>query len=84
MGDFTFMQRFPTTFSQSNMKHFICIIFLLFLLGSCTYPCGKSDGFIINFINYTEQEVSSYNIKRYSKGTNFSNLVDSLIIDSLN
>lgn len=76
------MQRVAIYCGQSNMKQLTYIVFLLLLLGSCSYPCRKSDGFIINFINYTEQEVSSYNIKRYSKGTNFSNLVDSLIIDA--
>lgn len=64
------------------MKQLTYTIFVLFLLGSCTYPCGKSDGFIINFISYTEQEVSSYTVKRYSKGSNFSNLIDSIIINS--
>lgn len=82
MGSFLFMQRMAIYFSQSNMKQLTYTIFLLLLLGSCSYPCRKSDGFIINFINYTEQEVSSYNIKKYFKGTNFSKLVDSLVIDA--
>lgn len=76
------MQRSVIYTGQTNMKHLSYIIFLLFMLGSCSYPCGKSDGFKINFISYTEQEVSTYTVKRYSKGSNFSNLIDSTIIDS--
>lgn len=64
------------------MKQLAYTIILLFLLGSCTYPCGKSDGFIINFIFYTEQEASTYTVKRYSKGSSFSNLIDSMILDA--
>ncbi len=75
------MQRSVIYTGQTNMKHLSYIIFLLFMLGSCSYPCGKSDGFMLNFISYTEQEVNTYTVKRYSKGTSFINLVDSVIVD---
>ncbi len=64
------------------MKLFSHGFFYILLLGSCTYPCGKSDGFNINFISYTEQEVSTYTLKKYSKGSSFSNFIDSMIVDA--
>lgn len=76
------MQRFPIHISPLIMKQLTFTVSLLLLLRSCTYPCGKSDGFVINFISYTQLEVNSYTVKRYSKGTNFSNLIDSMIINS--
>lgn len=59
-----------------------CYIYFLILFVSCTYPCGKSDGLKISFISYSEQEISSYLVIKYIKGSNFSILVDSLKVDS--
>jgi len=67
---------------QSNMKHLTCIIFLACLFSGCTYPCAKSTGLNINFIAYSNQEINTFTIKKYSKGSNFSNFIDSVIIDS--
>ena len=59
-----------------------CYICFLILFGSCTYPCGKSDGLKISFISFSEQEISSYSVIKYTKGSNFSILIDSIKIDS--
>jgi hypothetical protein len=64
------------------MKHLTYTILFLLLLGSCTYPCGKSDGVRINFVSFSEQEINPFTVKKYSKGSNFAILIDSIKIDS--
>lgn len=64
------------------MKQLTCISLLLLLLGSCSYPCGKSSGLHLNFVSYTKAEINGFNIGRYEKGGNFNNLVSSTSFDS--
>lgn len=64
------------------MKQLYCILFLLLLLGGCTYPCGKSSGLHLNFVSYTKAEINGFSISRYEKGSNFTKLISSASFDS--
>ena len=64
------------------MKQLCSILFLLLLLGSCSYPCGKSSGLHLNFVSYTKAEINGFSISRYEKGSNFSNLISSASFDT--
>jgi hypothetical protein len=76
------MQRFVRLRSQTNMKQLFYILCLMLLLGSCSYPCGKSDGLRINFVSYQPAELYNFSISRYEKGTNFSQLLNTVSFDS--
>lgn len=64
------------------MKHLTYIILFLLLLGSCSYPCGKSSGLHLNFVSYTKAEINGFSISRYEKGSNFNNLISTASFDS--
>jgi hypothetical protein len=76
------MQRFDRSKGQPFMRKLYCILFLLLLLSSCTYPCGKSAGLHLNFVSYTKAEINGFSISRYEKGSNFTNLISSNSFDS--
>ena len=76
------MQRFGLSIGQSFMKQLVYILCLLLLLGSCSYPCGKSSGLRINFVSYQPAELYNFSVSRYEKGTNFSQLLNTVSFDS--
>jgi len=64
------------------MKLLSCILCLCMLLGSCSYPCGKSSGLHLNFVSYTKAEINGFTISRYEKGSNFNTLISSKGFDT--
>lgn len=76
------MQRFCTFQSQPFMKRLNYILILMLAAGSCSYPCGQSEGLRINFVSYQSSELYNFNISRYEKGTNFSQLLNTVSFDS--
>ena len=58
------------------------ILIIALLINACSYDCGKSDGLTINFVGFKPEEVKSYTIKKYVKGSGFSSYIDSLVVDS--
>ena len=64
------------------MKHLYYILILLLAAGSCSYPCGKSDGLRINFVSYQPDQLYNFSISRYQTGTNFSQLLNTMSFDS--
>ena len=68
--------------SQTTMKQLIYLFTLILLFGSCSYPCGKSEGLRLNFVSFAKQEVYNFSISKYAKGSNFTNLISSVSFDS--
>jgi hypothetical protein len=63
------------------MKTLLFYVTVLVSIQSCKYDCARSSGMRINFISFTTQEVNPFTIRKYSKNSDFSNLIDSLIAD---
>jgi hypothetical protein len=76
------MQRFAFSKGQPLMKQLSHILCLMLILGSCSYPCGQSDGLRISFVSYQPTELYNFSISRYEKGTNFSQLLNTVSFDS--
>jgi hypothetical protein len=76
------MQRFDRSKGQPSMKPLFSILFISLLLGSCSYPCGKSSGLHLNFVSYTKAEINGFNISRYEKGSNFNTLISTNSFDT--
>ena len=64
-----------------NMKTLLYIAIVLMSMQSCKYDCARSTGMRINFISYTQQEVYPFTIRKYSRNSNFTQLIDTLIAD---
>jgi len=61
----------------------IALILIVAGLSSCgSYPCAKHPGLQLNFVSFTDTEIESFHIIRYTKGSQFRDKVDSLIVDS--
>jgi hypothetical protein len=53
----------------------------LFFFVSCTYDCARSLGVMPNFISFSEQEVEYFVIRKFEKGSSFSKLIDSIVVN---
>jgi len=76
------MQCFDRSKGQPSMKQLSFIFFLSLVLGSCSYPCGKSEGLRLHFVSYSKQEIYNFSISRYKKGSNFNNHISTVSFDS--
>jgi hypothetical protein len=63
------------------MKALFYFLLFIFSFVSCTYDCARSSGVMANFISFTEQEINSFTIKKYAKGTSFNTFIDSFAVD---
>lgn len=64
------------------MKHLFSFFTIVLLFGSCSYPCGQSEGLHLNFVSFSKQEIYNFSIGKYAKGSNFSNLIGTISFDS--
>lgn len=64
------------------MKYLFIYFAVVLLFGSCSYPCGQSEGLRLNFVSFSKQEIYNFSISKYAKGSNFSNLISTVSFDS--
>jgi hypothetical protein len=65
--------------------YFILSINLFFAVSSCgSYNCGEAEGLRISTISLTPSEIDTIILRKYIKGSAFTNLIDTLIMDSTN
>ncbi|MEO5591666.1 MAG: hypothetical protein ABIR15_20085 [Chitinophagaceae bacterium] len=63
----------------------IVSIVLFFSVSSCgSYDCEESEGLRICTISLTPSEIDTIILRKYTKGSAFTNLIDTLILDSTN
>jgi len=67
---------------SNTLLQFICIIFILSILSSCskTINCDAAEKKYLKTQDFTEQELSRIIFKRYTKNTNFAQLVDTILL----
>jgi hypothetical protein len=63
------------------MKTLFLFAIILISMQACKYDCARSTGMRVNFISFTIQEVRPFTIKKYSKNSNFAQLIDSVLVD---
>ena len=69
---------------MKTIQHLFVICLAGFLFNSCgRYPCGNASSFI-GLVNFTEAESDTIIIRRFSKGTDFTALQDSMVITQFN
>jgi hypothetical protein len=65
--------------------YFIAIIFLFSSVYSCgTYKCSQADGLKICTISLTPEDIDTIILRKFTKGSGFTNKIDTLIMDSTN
>jgi hypothetical protein len=53
------------------------------MLAACEkYPCQRSIGMRLAFVSFTQAQTDTIVVKRFIKGTNFGQLLDSAVVDT--
>ncbi|MFT3935641.1 MAG: hypothetical protein QM726_18580 [Chitinophagaceae bacterium] len=61
----------------------LLVVILIIALSSCySYYCSPAPGLRISTIGFTPSEINKIVLLKYAKGSGFTNLVDTLLIDS--
>ena len=68
---------------MSKNTFYVSALLLMLVLGACEkYPCQRSIGLRTAFVSFTKAETDTIVVKRFVKGTNLGQLLDSAIIDT--
>ncbi|MEO8821772.1 MAG: hypothetical protein ABI267_07765, partial [Ginsengibacter sp.] len=64
---------------MKNIKTFVAVFIVAFLINACSYPCGQAAA---NFalVNFTDAQTDSIILRRFIKPGNYSTLKDSFVI----
>jgi hypothetical protein len=68
---------------MSNKTYYFPALLLMIALGACEkYPCQRSIGLRMAFVSFTKAETDTIIVRRFIKGTNLGQLLDSAVVDT--
>src|SRR5688572_1498776 len=67
---------------MSKKLAFIISISFIFFYSCGKYPCQRSIGLRLAFVSFTEAETDTIIIKKYVKGTQLNQQIDTAIVDT--
>ena len=68
---------------MSKKIYYFPALLLLILLAACEkYPCQRSIGLRMAFVSFSKAETDTFIVKRFIKGTNLTQLLDSAVVDT--